>query len=181
MDDRLGINDTTGGGVKEPEKCPTCEGKGYIDAIDIMTAQRSRKSCVDCMGTGAKDGKMTGIRSYHPHSQVFQYVEEGVVWATLELWQHSTKEGYNYFEIHKMITKRKHRKKGVMSVLLLAVMRHPYIWWIETSYSDSTEQGREWLMKRGFKKEGDKLIHRRKGAPKGANSKPETLGKNDLN
>lgn len=163
MEDRLSVS--------KPEVCSVCNGSGFVYELNIMAAKRNKKRCENCDGTGVKDGKMTGIRTYRPHSQVWQYLEKGVVLGTLEVWQHCDNQGSNYLEIHKMITKRKHRNRGVMTTLFLSVFKHPYILWIETSYTDSTEAGREWLMKRGFKREGDKLISRRRGVTNSADGK----------
>ena len=48
-----------------------------------------------------------------------------------------------------------------MSVMLKVALNQQAIEWAETSWDDSTDEGREFLLKRGFVKENEKLVWER--------------------
>jgi hypothetical protein len=65
-------------------------------------------------------------------------------------------------EIHNMWTKPRHRNNGYMGELVEAVKgsMRGQVRYIITSWNDSSKQGREFLLKRGFERKGSTLIWR---------------------
>jgi GNAT superfamily N-acetyltransferase len=180
--------------MKQPittENCVDCNGRGYINQTDIMAAKSKQVMCISCAGQGFKKVPFTdGIRCYRLACiPVFWESRlKGEVQATLELRVFQIRNQYGepevkknskivlfkrdkvvprcYIEIAKMFTEPKHRRKGVMSKLLDEAEADPKIEYFCTSWDDSTEEGKELLMKRGYTRQGILLIKRMDNAAK---------------
>jgi hypothetical protein len=163
-------------------KCEKCSGLGYTVETDIMKARRVKKDCPSCKGTGK-------IQNIEPDGVIFrikrcevgywQELRAGKPVATLHMHicpiMDSTgkplfkrnimnpKQGIPriFIQIVNMVTKPKYRKTGIMTKLLSAAMGDPKIEWVESSWDDSTDFGRNFLLARGFVQEGSKIIWRR--------------------
>ena len=164
--------------MSEQEQCPECHGLGWEEKLDIMTAKRVRSGCPACHGTGMKqiapeEFQGEGLRVATVHCQVlfFQYYIDHKVVATLELrvMPCLDKDGKPkivgkipilYAEIPRMHTRSKHRKKGYMTKCLNAARMDPKVSRLETSWDDSPEIGRNFLISRGFRRDGDILLWR---------------------
>jgi GNAT superfamily N-acetyltransferase len=107
---------------------------------------------------------------------LWQEFKDGRPIATLELWimpvfengipQHVKENPLAkprpriYIQIRDMHTKPKYRRTGIMDRLLIMALQDRRVEWFETSWNDSTEEGRSFLLHRGFKREDDKLVFR---------------------
>jgi hypothetical protein len=150
--------------------------------VDFLTATRHKEDCAVCKGTGqiienATDG-VTCISFKRPPQVLFwQHLKSGNVCATLEIRVHLVANSKDqlmelrenplappqyalWVELVRMNTKPKHRKEGIMTELVQRAVSGPRIMWAETSWEDSTDEGRSLLLKLGFAQEGDKLIWR---------------------
>lgn len=163
-------------------KCPFCAGRGYNLELDVMRATRVQVKCKPCNGIGdtiekITDGVMVGRLMCETFLFVKKVADQAV--ATLELRVYMClKDGKPYpsensniagarikpavyGEIPRMATFAKHRGKGYMSELIECAKGDPAIQYIVTSWDDSTEQGRAFLLKRGFENKHGKLVWRR--------------------
>lgn len=66
-------------------------------------------------------------------------------------------------EIHSMFTKKQHRRKGYMSEVLSAVLgsMQGEVKFAVTNWNDSSKEGRAFLLKRGFERQGVSLFWKR--------------------
>lgn len=166
--------------------CSECNGKGKVLKLDILKARREWDTCPICKGQPHKeDLKPDGIRIVHVRCQVVEWVEykDNVSASKLELWICPILKDNKpmmvrdtplakprprvYAIIRDMNTKEEYRKQGMMDRLLICAHQNKQVEWFETSWDDSTEDGRGFLLKRGFVREGKRLISRRPTTPSG--------------
>lgn len=152
--------------------CPLCNGVKLVYETDIMNARRVGKPCPRCSGRGEIiETDPNGIAVSHKQCQVylFQKMEDNKPVATLEVHVRTiTENGIPirgkrnelrfFLEIIRMNTRPRWRKQNIMSVLLKIALNQKHIEWAETSWDDSTPTGRAFLLKRGFKKENERLV-----------------------
>lgn len=164
-------------------KCEHCKGLGYTIETNIMKARKERIPCKQCRGTGKiqeekPDGKVFFIQKCEVG--FWQELRAGKPVATLHihicpiinpetnkpLFKHDQMYPQRgipriFLEIVQMNTKPKYRKQGIMGSLLDSAMADPKIEWVETSWDDSTADGRNFLLGKGFEQKGSKLIYRK--------------------
>jgi hypothetical protein len=169
---------------EKAEPCEECSGTGVKHTLDLMNAKTGKEICKACRGTGRKLQMPTdGLRVGKLIGEVFffQWLVENEAIATLEVRIMPVRGGsgeplFNMIgprriprlmgEIPRMATRSRYRKQGIMSKLLAQAIADPKIEWMETSWDDSSADGRNFLLGRGFKQEtrptGSILIWRRK-------------------
>lgn len=163
-------------------KCDNCDGKGYITKLDIMQAKSTKVQCDKCKGSGyiksiQTDGPRVGELKCVTY--FYQWLKDSKVIATMEVrirpilddnGKMMTKgrdpvSGHPvpriFVEIVRMNTKPKYRKQGYMTQLLQLAMQDPKVEWIETSWDDSTADGRNFLLSRGFEQNVGQSLRRR--------------------
>lgn len=150
-------------------KCKRCMGKGGITKTNFMKGATSQITCPDCGGVGYRT-KDTGI-SIRPISGDPMYVvhtvkKQDVAWIRIDLefvLGRSKKKRYGIASIVSMKTMEGFRCKGYMGKMIemLKNTGGGAIHAIRTSWNDSTEGGKEFLLKRGFKHKGMVLIWER--------------------
>lgn len=141
-----------------------------------MAARTRYVTCKRCNGRKEEPEELRpeGIRMVHVPAQLvlFQQFKDNIPIATLELWicvvmkdgiaqtiyNNSKKQPRIYAKIRNMITRPEHRGKGIMGALLTCAIQDHRIEWVETSWDDSTSDGRNFLLGKGFIQDGDKLI-----------------------
>ena len=164
--------------------CIKCGGTGRTREVDIAKATFRMVHCKACGGTGRKpdnalEEKGTGVAFKRPNGQfgwfvkILDHVEvawmEVVIYPILDMDRNPKTVGgvtLKSMQILRMRTMGKHRRQGYMSEVLDVVRSHTDIQRIETSWQDSTDMGRNFLLSHGFKQDGDNLIWRQ-GMPKG--------------
>ena len=157
-----------------PIECPKCKGKKYNRSLDIETAVWSNSKCDECDGRGqvvTEDEKLNGVRVVTPQAQ-FTYMQkmaDGREAATIGLLIFPLiKDGrviaddgipLVWAQILSMHTKNAYRNRGHMSALVEAITVKQYynLTKVQTSWNDSTVEGRNLLLKKGFKQSGDFL------------------------
>ena len=164
--------------------CDRCNDAGYIIKTDILNARRSKEVCPLCKGIKEKPTlDPNGVRHHALNVIVYpfqKFVNNNPV-STLELWITPILENRLpatikdspiskprqriYAQIRDMNTKKKYRKQGIMTNLLMIAVQDPKIEWFETNWMDSSEEGRRLLLEFGFEREGNKLVYRQ---PQGA-------------
>lgn len=77
-------------------------------------------------------------------------------------------------EIHRMATVSKHQKKGYMTSLIekMKVMINGQVKYILTNWDDSTDDGRNFLLNRGFERRGKHLVWERGYEPDASKAIP---------
>lgn len=166
--------------------CENCEGKGYFVKIDFMQAKQYREKCPKCNGTGViQEAQKNGIRvgKIICETYFWQMLQNSKPVSTLEIRIRPVMSAEGkplfkrvaplskiaiprvYIEIVRMNTKPKYRKQGIMHKLLEHAIGDPKIEYAYTNWDDSTGDGRNFLLKRGFVQEGDKLIYRKPVKP----------------
>lgn len=163
--------------------CPKCDGRGYTTKVNLLKAKTDKIHCEKCRGTGKVFvDKINGIQVVRQLCQVFyfqDYVDNNPV-ATLHVHmcpvmdQKTGKPAYTpnvlnpkdmkpriFIQIVHMATKPDYRRQGRMRNLLMKAMEDPKIEWVETSWDDSSDDGRNFLLMNEFKREKGKLIWRR--------------------
>lgn len=155
--------------------CPECKGEKWITKTDIMHATTRKERCEFCKGVGEiQDVIPSGLTVKPEPGQLmyFQWNEEGgrvrsVMTVAIEgiVPPNEPQDKYFIVKIMQMTTKMKYRKKGYMNKILEGVKKFGQgnVKFIVTSWYDSTEMGRKFLMKRGFVREKNILIWRRDG------------------
>jgi len=159
------------------DPCPKCNGSGKTTQLNFTKARTEKVVCDACHGSGQRqvDPKDMGdgMRMALVHCQVvlYQWFIDKKPVATLELRVFPLLEADGkpktigniamlYAEIPRMYTNTKHRKKGYMGQLINAARMSPKITRLETSWNDSTADGRNILIAHGFKQDGDILLWR---------------------
>ena len=160
------------------ERCEACNGTGQKVHLNLIKAKTEKVTCDECHGTGMKqvdpkDFEGEGLRVATVHCQVvfFQWFVGHDAVATLELRVFPLLDAEGkpktlgttsllYAEIPRMHTRSKHRKKGYMSKCLEGARADPRMTRLETSWNDSPADGRNFLISRGFKQDGDILLWR---------------------
>lgn len=164
--------------------CEECKDTGYVIKVDILNAKKMRVVCPKCHGIKPRDPlDPDGIRSVHVPAQIYLWQEfkNDKPIATLELWVRPITDNGKvlevrdtplskprpriYISIRDMHTKPKYRKQGIMDRLLICAFQDNRVEWFETSWDDSTEEGRKFLLNRGFHREEDKLVFERQKEP----------------
>ena len=141
--------------------CKECQGTGFVWYTDLQRAQKVRKKCAHCNGFGIEGGKYTGHKVSFPRVMMVQWYIEGLPVATIELWHNQIAGKQFSLDIRHMHTKKAYRKKGVMAALMAFVMTSKNLVSISTSNSESSQSGRGFLKKCGFRVENDSLIWER--------------------
>jgi hypothetical protein len=163
--------------VEGERHCPKCNGKRKLFELDIARARSVRKTCPKCNGTGIDPASIRdGVRCFQLKCQVVVYSKciDGTDVASLHLWIFPLMRAgkpiltpAGHMMLHVMIpqmhTKPKYRRQGHMAELLKIALTDVRVAVVESSYGDSTESGRAFLVAAGFKHEGNKLIWRRWG------------------
>jgi hypothetical protein len=169
--------------MQSESDCPTCKGLGVISSIDFMKGKTMKNPCATCRGTGKiREAQTDGTRCGRVVAETFfwQELRDSKVIATLEIRIRPVCDQYGrplakmnreamfkkdrtiprlYCELVRMNTKIEFRKQGIMSMLLDRAVGDPKIEWVYTSWDDSTVDGRNFLIGKGYKQEGDKLIY----------------------
>lgn len=179
--------------------CQACNGRGYVASVDLMKAKTTRKPCEKCGGAGKiktrlKDGVRCGqiegitfvwqhLVEYEPVSTLEVRIRQSKINGVPQFRQMNPlfkrKTPVLYCEIVRMNTLPKHRGKGFMGQLFEVAKQDPRIAWIETNWKDSSPKGKAFLLKRGFVKEGNKLIwERQDGNDNGSGIKQPKTGTN---
>lgn len=163
--------------------CEKCNGRGYTTKLNIIKARQEKIHCEHCRGTGkVLIGKLNGITAKRQVCTVMywqDFVDNEPV-ATLHIHvcpvmdQKTGQPAYLpnildpkqrvpriFLQIVHMATKDDYKKQGRMNELLMRASEDRKIEWIETSWDDSSEDGRAFLLKRQFNRERGKLIWRR--------------------
>ena len=150
--------------------CKTCNGTGTINGVDLVKAKRKMTPCHDCEGTGqvekVRDGIFISAPKVLPDIRYIQQWEDGKRISTMECWMYPLKpfiiggKPEVLVEIHNMRTILKRQKQGSMQKCFDAMVNaiHPKV--IVSNYDDSTEAGRSFLEKNGFKHILDQLVWR---------------------
>jgi len=161
------------------DTCEKCLGNKKIAHLDIQRAKTTYSICPLCKGSGKKPAPRptNGDVCVRLKCEVllFQHLVDSSPVSTLELrvWPVIKQEQWVtgpygklvWAEIPRMHTKSKYRGQGIMSRLIKFAMSDPKIDHITTSFDDSTEQGRSFLGKNGFHREGVSLVWRRNKEP----------------
>ena len=167
--------------MQSHSKCPSCNGVGTLNTLDIMSAKTKRQPCGRCQGTGlVKEQQTDGIRCGEMLGKTYfwQHLKDAHVIATLEIrvrpimidgipqytqdktamFKRDQQKIRCYVEIVRMNTKPGFRRKGLMAQLVGQACGDPKIEWAESSLEDSTPEGIELLKSMGFEIQGDKII-----------------------
>jgi hypothetical protein len=165
--------------------CLKCGGSGKIREIDIANATYRMVPCQECGGQGVKpDNPIAesgdGVVFKQPKGKFGWFVKlldhtevawiECIMYPLLDMDRKPQTVGevtLKWLQILRMRTVGKHRRKGYMREVLDTVRIHTDIQRIETSWHDSTSDGRNFLLSQGFKQDGEMLIWRQ-GMPKEA-------------
>ncbi len=169
------------------DTCPNCKGLGYTVETNIMRAIKEKKPCIACRGTGKIQIEKPDGKRFITQECIVGYWQEmraGKVAATLHIHVCPIRDSNTgkplfkpgvmnpkgaiprvFIQIVNMVTKPKYRKTGIMSELLAAAMADPKIEWVETSWDDSTADGRNFLLGKGFVQEGKDLIFKKTTDP----------------
>lgn len=155
--------------------CPKCKGQRAIVKTNIMTATTVREQCPDCKGLGEVQGDISDGLKVKPEPGQITYFSlfkggkpRAVMTTAIEGIVVDAKNRYLIVKIMHMKTKDKYRKQGLMDEILesVKVFGQKQVKFVITSWYDSTDIGKEFLLKRGFVREGNILIWRRDGKPK---------------
>jgi hypothetical protein len=167
--------------INGKKMCTTCNGSRRISKINLLKAKTEFFPCPDCKGMGYTQTPQTdGIRCgvCEAITYFWQFLKASKVAATLEIRVRPIKNDRGvpqvyknvimkivrpraYVEIVRMNTKPEFRHLGMMSALVDCALGDSKIEWAETNWDDSTGDGRNWLLERGFVQEGNKLIWER--------------------
>lgn len=163
--------------------CGSCKGQGYTVKTNILKARQEKVMCPTCHGTGKiYVENVNGIMCQSQMCQVMywqDFVNNEPV-ATLHIHvcpimdKKTGRPAFNpnifdptkkvpriFLQIVHMATKEGYKKQGRMNELLMRATEDRKIEWVETSWDDSSEEGRAFLLKRQFVREKGKLIWRR--------------------
>lgn len=159
--------------------CGECNGLGKVQKLDIMHAKKIWEVCPKCHGVPEREPlRQDGIRQaklpcitylwqeFKDHKpiatlelQVWPIIENGIPAVVKESPLKPPRQRI-YIKIRDMNTRPKYRKQGIMDRLLICALQDRRVEWFETSWNDSTEEGRKFLMKRGFYREDSNLVFR---------------------
>lgn len=163
--------------------CVDCGATGYKYELDILNARKNKVVCPTCKGlkhiyNSPQDGSIFMIQ----HCQVgyWQELLKGKIVATLHIHICPIRDKLSgrplfkkheqnpliaipriFIQIINMSTKAKHRKNGIMTKLLDKALADPKIEFATSSWDDSTADGRNFLLGRGFVQESNELVWRR--------------------
>jgi len=160
--------------------CPECKGRKMLPKLDIKSATTKMAPCPKCFGRGTiqiKPTDYTGMSIMNQIAQIYWFndnINGNVVSSLLAFMCPMMEDGkpamrvvggtsmYRIFmQIIRMNTKSKHRREGRMSKLLEKALQDPKIEYAESSWDQSTADGRNFLLGRGFVQEGNNLVWRR--------------------
>lgn len=166
--------------------CPRCKGEGFIVKTDIMKASVSREQCPDCKGLGQVQGDISDGLKVKPEPGQLMYFTwfykgkpRSVMTTAVEgIAVGEVADRYLIVKIMQMTTKPKYRKKGFMGNILekVKLFGQGQTKYIITSWFDSSEEGKKYLLKRDFTREGNVLIWRRDGKPNADGGQSSTGG-----
>lgn len=169
--------------------CDKCGGKKTTTKVNLLNARTEKIKCPKCNGTGSiphemiKDG--TVFFTQECITGYWQELKDGKAIATMmvlicpvidkfknhlytvekdpkNLLAAPIKKGRYFVEIISMSTRPAHRRQGIMSRLVDKLMEDPKIERAETNWDDSTADGRNFCISKGFVQEDGKLILRNK-------------------
>lgn len=155
--------------------CPKCNGEKFVRKVDIIRAKTVSEQCPVCHGTGQKDGVVPDGVYVKPEPGVLHYWLKYVggrrvahIQSIIEKVQPPQgkflkSDPYFVVSILNMKTRNKDRKKGYCGEILDSIQKwcNSSVKFILTSWDDSNEQSRAYLMKRGFVRKDSVLIWRR--------------------
>lgn len=190
-----------GDGFMIDQTCDECNGRRFTTKLDLALAKTVKKPCPKCKGTGhiPADAITDGTVFFTQQCMVgfWQELQGGQPISTLTVYicpviskhgapQHVLKKDPNnplakpvlipriFLQIANMHTKVKHRGKGYMSKLLEKAIQDPKIEWVETDWEDSTGDGRNFLIGKGFNQVKGKLVKMMKDYNAGSNDNTDT-------
>ena len=164
--------------------CDKCNGKKFEVKLNLLSARSEKIKCTKCRGTGVIPASAVkdGIICFEQKciDLFWQVKNDGIAISTLAIHicpvldengnpafkvipnenklKSPTYKNRLFMEIVNMVTKPKFRKQGHMSKLLENAIADPKIEWVESSWDDSTSDGRNFLLGKGFMQSKDKLI-----------------------
>ena len=163
--------------------CQDCKGLGYSLKLNIIKARQEKIPCPTCRGTGSVFVEsLNGIvcqrqvcqvmywqdfvnnepvSTLHIHVCLVMDNKTGQPSFKPDIFNPKNRISRIFIQIVNMATLPDYRGQGRMDELLKRSMEDPKIEWVETSWDDSSDEGRGFLLKREFVRECGKLIWRR--------------------